>query len=228
MSGPNNSLLAMTYCTDEDIAIRCGPDFATLVPHDQLLAQGTDGVFASAAQWQLASASNDFETQGVAVGNVIRLTGPSSTYKGSGMKFAVSAVSGGTVTLRNLGQADSVGLPPGPAAGLTSVSFTIATFGPQIEDACYQLNSRFGIDPDFDQIAPTSIYDIRQLNQATVLTVIVRALATSTRTKDGDFARKIDVFTNARNQAFDLLQVRWNKINTNPPPETRFSMRLSR
>lgn len=227
MAGPSNSLLATVYADDEDIAIRCGPDYATLVPHDQLLAQGADGVFSNANRWQLASASNDFAGQGVAVGNVVILTAP-SPFRGAGNKYAVSAVSGSTITLRNIGQPDNVGLPPGPAAGLIGVNFTIKTFGPQLEDTSYQLNTRFGIDPSFTLTSPSQVYDLRQLNQACVLTVIVRALATSTRTKDGDFAAKISVFANARDSALGLLQVRWNQINENPPPATTFSMRLSR
>lgn len=227
MAGPNNSLLATVYGNDEDVAVACGPDFGTLVPHDQLLAQGTDGVFSNTNQWVLTSASSNFATQGVAVGNVILLTAP-SPFKGSGFKYAVSAVSGSTLTLRNLGQPDGVGLPPAPAAGLTGVNFVIKTFGPQLEDVSYWLNSKFGIDPGFQQISPSQIYDLRQLNRACVLSVVVRALTNSTRTKDGDFARKIDRFSNDLSDVLDILQIRWNQINENPPPSTRFSCRLSR
>ncbi|MBU6430278.1 MAG: hypothetical protein KGR26_14785 [Cyanobacteria bacterium REEB65] len=231
MPGPTNSLLTTVYAKDEDIAVACGPDFATLVPHDQLLASGTDGVFGNANQWQLTSASNDFATQGVAVGNVIRITGPSSAnsaWKGNGSKYAVSAVSTNTLTLRNLGQPDNVGLPPGPSAGATGVKFVIATFGPQIEDVSYWLNSRWGIDPAFQQISPDQVYDLRQLNRACVLDVVVRALTNATRTKDGDFARKLDRFANDLADINAILQIRWNQINENPPPSTRFSCRLSR
>lgn len=231
MAGPTNSLLATVYCDDEDVAVACGPDFAVLVPHDQLLASGTDGVFSNVNQWQLTSASNNFASQGVAEGNVIRITGPAtanSEWKGNGSKYAVSAVGGNTVTLRRLGKPDGSGMPIGPAAGCTGVTFVIATFYPQIEDVSYWLNSKFGIDPGFPQISPSQVYDLRQLNRACVLNVVVSALANATRTKTGDFAEKLTRFSNDLSDAMDVLQIRWNQINENPPPSTRFSMRFSR
>ena len=228
MAGPTNSLLATVYADDEDIAVRVGADYANLCPHDQLLAQGTDGVFLNSNQWQLSSTSNNFASQGVATGNVIRLTGPATLYKGLGNKYAVSAVSGNAVTLRNIGQLDGIGLPPGPLAGQAGVAFVIATLGPQLEDASYQLNTQYGIDPSFQLTSPAQIYDLRQLNQATALTVVCRMLAVSTRTKDGDFARKLDVFRNDLSRALDILEVRWNQTKENPPPTTRFSMKWSR
>ena len=38
--------------------------------------------------------------------------------------------------------------PPAPAAGLTGVEFLIASLDPQIEEASFDLNRRFGIDPN--------------------------------------------------------------------------------
>jgi hypothetical protein len=226
MPGPINPQLATTWCTDEDIAVRSGPDYWTLAPHDQVLAAGSDGVFASGFPWVMTSATNAFDVQGVAVGSVVLLTTP--IFKGSGSKFGVSAVSGNTITLRTLGSPDGMGVAPGPPAGITGVTFAIRTLKPQIEDASYRLNSRFGIDPNFALSAPKLIYDPRQLNQACALMVIGRMLATSTRTKDGDFARKLGIFQDAQKAAEAILQVRWNQYNDNPPPTTFFGTRIGR
>ncbi len=220
--------VSTVYCTDESICKLIHDDFAVLVPHDQLLASGTDGVFASNALWVLSSASASFSGQGVTVGSIVRLTGPRSFYKGDGNKYAVSSVGGGSVTLRNVGQWDGVGQPPGPTGGATGISFVVATFYPQIELVSYELNTKFGIDPNFSLISPDRIYDLRALENACALTVIVQALSTSTRTKDGDFAMKIRIFQERLSGALAICQVRWNQLNANPPPTNRFSTRISR
>jgi hypothetical protein len=220
--------VSTVYCTDESICKLIHDDFAALAPHDQLLAAGTDGVFASNALWVLSSASANFSGQSVTVGSIVRLTGPRGFYKGDGNKYAVSSVSGGSVTLRNVGQQDAVGQPPGPIGGATGISFVVATFSPQIELVSYELNTKFGIDPNFSLISPDRIYDLRALENACALTVIVQALSTSSRTKDGDFAMKIRIFQERLSGALSICQVRWNQLNANPPPTNRFSTRFSR
>ena len=94
----------------------------------------------------MQSSGSDFNALGVQASNVVSLTGPNTTYKGKGQLFAVSSVSANAVLLRNLGLAAGVGQPAGPIAGLTGVTFTVPTFGPQIDQACLDLNRVYGID----------------------------------------------------------------------------------
>jgi hypothetical protein len=230
MSLPTDpSELVSTYCTDEDIAVLCSADFATLVPKDQVIAQGSDGVFSSGDLWTVSSASNAFAAQGVAVGHILQLTGPSSAFKGSGVKMAVSSVQTNSVTLRRIGRQTGWGIAPCPAGGLTGVSFVVATFGPQIEYASYEINMRYGIDPNFALIAPAQIYDLRALQQITTLTVVLKAYRTDTRSKDGDFARKLTAYQTELNETLARTDMKWNTVTgENPQPATRFNMKWSR
>lgn len=220
--------LAIVYCSDEYICSLIPGDFAALVPKDQVVAYGTDGVFSSGDLWTLSSATVNFQNQGVKVGHVVQLIGPPATFSGSGTKLAVGAVSGSTVTLRRIARPDTIGQPPSPIGGLTGVSFKVVTFDPQIEDVCYEINNKFGIDPNFMLSAPPQIYDLRQLQRAAAITVIVRAYRTDTRSKDGDFSLKLYRFENELSNALGLVQVRWNQLNLNPPTNNRFNTRLSR
>src|SRR4051812_26471689 len=117
--------LEVIYANDEDLRSRLGADFLYLVPREQRLAAGTDGVFSSADRWTLTSASNDFVNQGAAGGMVCRLPtkispGTVPPFGASGEAFAVDATSSLTphdVLLRRIGAAVGAGYPPGPAAG---------------------------------------------------------------------------------------------------------------
>lgn len=221
--------LATTYCTDEDIIVLCPGDFVTLVPKDQVIAQGTDGVFSSGDLWTISSASNAFIAQGVQVGHVVQITGPKSAFGGSGTKMAVSSVQTSSVTLRRIGRQTGWGVAPSPVGGLTGVSFTVATFGPQIESASYDINARYGIDPNFALVAPSQVYDLRALRQMTVLTVVVKAYRTDNRAKEGDFARKLMGYQQELSDVLARGDLKWNTITgENPQSATRFNTRASR
>jgi hypothetical protein len=221
--------LATTYCADEDIAVLCYADFATLIPKDQVVAQGSDGVFASGDLWTISSASNAFAAQGVKVGHIVQLTGPSAAFKGSGAKMAVSSVQANSVTLRRVGKTTGWGQAPCPVGGLTGVSFLVTTFDPQIETASYDINGRYGIDPNFALVAPSQIYDLRALKQMTVLTVVVKAYRGDTRSKEGDFAKKLYMYQQELSDVLARVDLKWNTITgENPQPATRFNTRVSR
>ena len=178
------------YATDEDIAVRATGDFITLCPAWQQMAAGTDGYFSAAAGWVLNSTATDFGANGVAPNQVVVLSGPKSTFPGSGQLLAIDSVSGNAITLRRLHQDLNVGNPPGPAAGLTGVTFSINTMGPQIEEVSYDLKQRFGIDENITFRYSTWIYDLRVLRMATILTVLKQRYRAETRTERGDFALK--------------------------------------
>jgi hypothetical protein len=221
--------LAVVYCTDEDIAVICYADFVTLAPKDQILAQGSDGVFTPEDLWTLNSAGTDFNAQGLAVGNIVQLLGPTPPFKGSGFKYAVAAVNPNQVTLRRVGQPPNFGQPIAPAGGITGVSFLVTTFTPQIQYASYDINQRYGIDPNFALIAPQQIYDPRALQQVTAMTVVVWAYETDTRSKDGDFANKLRRFACHLDGLLARYDLKWNTATgENPLPITRFNMKYGR
>lgn len=220
--------LAVLYATDEDIAIRCYSDFTVLTPSSSLLIAGADGVFDAADLWTLTSATVDFAARGLAVGHVVKLTKPQSAFKGKGEWLAVGAVAAGSVTLRRIGMDDGVGQPPSPIGGLTAVEFSVATLAPQIEQCSDELNRRFGIDPAFAMRAPSWIYDVRELREACMTTVLHRQYTVDARQKDGDFAMKIRELCSARDAAIGRLQVRWGPTGNEAPPTSMFGMRIVR
>ena len=70
---------------------------------------------------------------------------------------------------------------PGPVRGATGVEFLIATLDPQVEEASFDLNRRFWIDPNIAGRTPGDVYDLRDLRQACVLTVLAQRYASETR-----------------------------------------------
>jgi hypothetical protein len=122
------------------------------------------------------------------------------------------------MTLRRLGMPTGVGLPVAPAVGYTAVSFAVETLGPQIEDASDEINRRFGIDPASSLRGPSAIYDLRELREACMLTVLLRKYTGDVRTKDGAFTLKIKELTRERDDSFARLQIRWGEAPDAPPP----------
>jgi hypothetical protein len=206
------------YATDENIAIRAAGDFATLCPDWQKLAHGVDGEFQSTSRWTLRSVDVDFAGSGVRAQHVVHLRKPSSVFKGGGELLAVDTVEGSTITLRRLGQDAGVGQPPGPASGVSGVEFLIATLDPQIEEASYQLNRRFHIDPAVAGRSPGDLHDLRDLRYATVLSVLAQRYGAEARDSKGDFVVKFRVVSDELMELLARLTLRWN-----PPNEQRDS-----
>ena len=220
--------LATVYCTDEDILLRAPQDFATLCPRSQVVAYGTDGVFAAGVPWTLTSATVDFSGLGVAANGVVRLSRPVSTYAQQGLLMAVNQVGTYTATLRRPGLALGVGQPPAPTAGLTSVEFTVLTFRPQIDVASFDANRHFGIDPNVTERKPSDLYDVRDLQQFVVLTVLKRAYIAAEKTLQGDFKLKLADVANELSDLKASTAARWGVIGQGNPASTSFSTRARR
>lgn len=222
-------ILDAPLCTDEDIAVICYADFETLVPKDQVVASGNDGVFLTSDRWTLNSASCDFNACGLVVGNVVQLSGPKGAFKGSGTRYAVAAVNPNQVTLRIMGRPWGYGQPPGPAIGLTGVTFFVMTFAPQVEYVQYLLYQQFNIDDTIAQVAFDQLYDVRQLQMVAALSVVVRAYRGDTRSKDGDFAAKLVKFERELSDVLARTNVRRQSLTGEMPlPETRFNTSIGR
>ena len=133
------------YCSDEDILVHAGGDFAMLCPAWQQMAQGTDGVFAPGSPWVLTSASVNFAANGVSPESGRVADGPQDPIS-RGRPFPRDrSVAGNSITLRRPYKDLNVGMPPAPAAGLTGVTFTINTLDPQSAEASYDIKQRFAV-----------------------------------------------------------------------------------
>jgi hypothetical protein len=124
--------------------------------------------------------------------------------------------------------ASGVGSPPGPTAGVTAVEFTVPTMYPQIEEASFSINRQWNIDPGLPGRAPSNMYDLRDLREATVLTVLYRRYVAENRSSQGDFKLKIDTAKADLDAVMSRLSIRWGAAGTDPPETTMFSTRLVR
>lgn len=236
MSEPNPTYAtAPAYCTDEDIAVYSPGDAAILTPASAVVAGGADGAFAPDSPWTLSSASVDFEAQGARRSMLVVLEGGTATgggaasvFKGSGQHFAVEAAVGKTLTLRRIGFPAGVGQPPGPAGGAAGVRFAVCTLGPQIGQASDEINRRFGVDAAIAGRGPLDLADARDLELATVLTVLARQYTVNTRTGDGDFAYKLRTIRADLDAVLARLQLRWRPPGDGSAPASMFGMRIAR
>lgn len=221
------------YATDEQVAIRCTGDYYNLCPPWQTLAAGSDGVFSSGTPWVLTSASVNFEAQGVGAQNVLVLTAPKPNFPGGATLMAVDSVTGNAVTLRRIGQPSNVGQPPGAAAGTSAVSFSVPTLGPQLDNATWQIKSRFGIDEQIVFRNSAWIYAgaedaYRDLRDAVVFTVCYDRYTFENRTDKGDFAGKAKVMRQILDDVLARVQVRFGPFGDSSPAATLFNCKLSR
>jgi hypothetical protein len=228
--GPDATALALVptlYCSDEHIYVRCRPDFTALWPPSQLLAQGTDGIFA-ADPWTLTSASNDFTSQGVAIGDMVWFKRPASAFPAGGILMAISAVSGSSLTLRRAGLPANFGMPPAPAGGLVGVDFQICTFKPQSENATYELNQRYSIDATLPGRSPADMTDVRVLRDTCVTMVLIDCYSDESRTTAGDYAPKVAMLEARLGDLQAALTIRWLPDNGEDRVTDWFSTRIVR
>jgi len=217
-----------TYCSDEDIAVRAGGDWFLLCPGWQQTAFGGDGYFASGVPWVLNSTATNFQGNNVQPNQVVQLSGPKANYPGGGQLLAIDSVNGTAITLRRLHQDLNVGQPPGPAAGLRGVTFTINTLFPQIEEASFEIKRRFGIDENIGYRGSSWVYDLRDLRMATVLSVLLGRYTQEARSDKGDWVRKIGLIGTELEIVMDRVQVRWGPMGNSAEPSSLFSCKLSR
>ena len=221
------------YATDEDIALRAAADFAILCPKDQCLAYGADGQIGT-DRWSLSSPTVDFSTNGVAAGQVVRLTQPVTVFKPPGDALVIDSIVGGAVVLRRKGMPSGVGQPAAPSGGLTNVEFTIATLAPQIALASDDLDRRFGISDLIAGRRPCDLFDPREVLDATVLTVLSRQyleLSHGTPERADTFAAKAQAYRQELDNLLDRMVVHWASVAGIATPiesTTRLSTRLSR
>lgn len=219
--------LATVYATDEDIVSVAGADFSELASKSARLALGADGYFDVPTPWVLSSPSVDFLGNGVASNQVVQLTGARTHFAGGGELLAVDEATESSITLRWPGQPLNQGHPPG-YGGVTGVKFEIRTLAAQIENACFEINERFAIDPANTWRAPDRVYDLRILRDLTVYAVLYRAYANQVRDEKGDWRLKVAQYKSEYDDALARATVRWGPRGTDQPPTNRFGTRLGR
>jgi len=217
------SQLDQVYCNDEELLVAASGDFWNLCPSWQKVAFGTDGYFNADDQWTLNSTAIDFAAQGVQPNYVVML----SQGSGIGDFLAVDSVTGNSIVLRRPYMNLYAGQPYAPAVGLSGVKFEIRTLSPQIEEASYELNRRFTIDPVIFYRSPERIYDLRDLRMATVWTVLYNRYNQENRTNDGDFEKKTRHAGRQLATVMERVQVRWGPMGASTEPTTLFNMKIS-
>jgi hypothetical protein len=159
-AGPAEDPFAGLLCTDEDVAEVAQGDYAGLVAKSSTKAGGDDGTFSAGARWTLTSPTEPFDERGVGPGHVCALS-----KKGTGGALivndllGVAAASAAGCTLKRLGQPAGRGRPPGPAAGVTGVTFSFPTVEPLIRLASAELRRQLRVKDDSWLEAVT---DVRQ------------------------------------------------------------------
>lgn len=200
------------YCTDEDLAARAGADFAAIVPRDQVLAKGVDGVIDDGDLWTITSATVDFADRGVAAGHVALLDRPGRKAS-SRDRLAVSSVSGSNVTLKRIGLDAGVGEPPSPASGLTGITFRVPYCTPQIRHASSELNRSYGVDELVTGRRYSDQYDPTQLTAVCVLWTLrdlYRAASRLTGNEaEDDLAAKAKLFDQELRDMLNRVEVLW-------------------
>jgi hypothetical protein len=223
---------AGTYCTDEDLALRCREDWLSVCPRSQVMAAGADGVFALGSLWTFTSASQDFGAQGVVAGGVAALTGPRTApfyNTGSGELFAVAGVSGHSLSLRRLGKPAGQGAPPVTSAGLSSVEFRVVTLTPQIGEVSFDVEHFFGISvPGRPERDRSQLYDPTELREYTVLTTLRRAYVAASTVKGADFAAKLALITSDLGELTARLRLRWGTDGDTQPTTSVYAGRVRR
>jgi hypothetical protein len=225
--------VSSVYATDEDVALRASADFAIICPKDQKLASGSDGTIADSDLWTLTSPTVDFQANGIRPGNIVQLTQPTSVYKPPGESFAVVSVAPKTMTLRRKGQPPGVGQPVS-SGGLSKIEFLVTTFLPQLTQASYDLDRRYGIDDLIAGRRPCDLIDPQEVLEATVLTVLYRQYLDMSRGGDersDTFAAKARSFKQELDDLLATTVLHWAAspgLPSSSQSTTRFSTRISR
>jgi hypothetical protein len=208
-----------TYCTDEDVAVRAAQDFFALATG--FVCKGTDGATGG---WALTSPSVDFLAVGLAAGNVVQLSGPRSAFNRPEL-YAVDSVAANVVWLRRPGRPANSGQPPPAVSGVT---FEVRTYAPQIDNASYDAKKFFGVDEALPCRTSARLYDPRELQQYTVLTVLRRAYISADKAAASDYDLKLGLVTTELSELTARLVLHWGQLAQGEPPTTRFGTRISR
>ena len=221
--------LATVYCTDEDIAIQAPADYANLCPKEQIIASGKDGAFLTGSAWVLTSGTVNFANRGVGANNIVYLSGPKGNFgaAGTGTLFAIDSVNAGSATLRRIGFLLGEGEPP-VASALAGVDFKVLTFRPQIDNVCYAINKRFGIDNNIRNQAASLLYDKAELLDYTVASVLLWAYTNASKDRQTDFEQKLKLLSAVQQANFAAIVLHWGSLGQGKAPQSVVSFGRAR
>ena len=119
-------------------------------------------------------------------------------------------------------------MPPAPAAGLTSVTFTITTFDPQIGRGL--VRHQAAVRHRREHHVPRLDLDLRPARPADGHgpDVLYDRYTAELRSDRGDWVRKMGHIRNQRDEVLDRVQVRWGPYGNSAEPSTVFSCKISR
>jgi hypothetical protein len=135
--------------------------------------------------------------------------------------------------LRRKGQPPGVGQPVSPG-GLSKIEFLVTTFLPQLTQASYDLNRRYGIDDLIAGRRPCDLFDPQEVLEATVLTVLYRQYLDMSRGGDersDTFSAKARSFKQELDDLLATTVLHWSAspgLPSSSQSTTRFSTRISR
>ncbi len=152
----------------------------------QVLATGTGGTLSGTT---FAASSADFVSALVTAGQVIYLQSADGSLDGA---YEIVSVDSTTELTVSIIRTDSNDEPTAPPAA-TDISYRVSTFGPQANEAGFQLTEYFGIRPG----NPASIYgaedilDTDALKRASVFVVVSSVYAMlASKARDENFWKK--------------------------------------
>jgi hypothetical protein len=176
----------ITFSNDVDI-LKCEPVlFGELHLASQVRASGTGATLGGTT---LTAGGAGFIAAGIEAGGVIYLRSADGSLEGAYEIASVDSATELTVSVVRADVADPIIAPP----AAHDISYRVSTFGPQADDAAFQLTEYFGIRPGdpTSEISVENLLDTEGLRRASVLAVISRVYGNwSTRTDGESFWRK--------------------------------------
>lgn len=164
----------------------------------QVLAAGTGGALNGTT---FTASGADFVTAQVSAGGVVYLLSADGSLDGAYEIVSVDSATQLGISVIRSNPTDAAVAPPGAA----NISYRIGTFGPQANEAGFQLTEYFGISPGnpASDIDVEDVLDTSVLKQASVFAVISSVYAMlASKAEDENFWKKSlhyqKLFTGAR------------------------------
>jgi hypothetical protein len=175
-----------TFSTDVDILKYEPVLFGELHWPSQVQASGTGAALSGTT---LTAEGADFLAAQVKTGGVIYLRSAAGPLDGAYEIVSVDSATGLTVSVVRADSADPAVAPP----GAEDIAYRVSTFGPQAEDAAFQLTEYFGLRPGdpTSELGVENLLDTQGLRRASVLAVISRIYGDWSTQREGEcFCRK--------------------------------------
>jgi hypothetical protein len=176
----------------------------------QKLAGGAAGVTAAGAATLTDATSGDFVNAGVTTGHVIQMS-KSGVYDDY---FPVAS--------RTSATALALDAPAKIFSAQTGVTWSIYTFGPQHEEAHYELCERFGIDDaDANADHESQVFNARALRRASVFRVLEMVFRAQASGPEDLFYRKAERYRQLYEQALEAVKLRFDADGDKSPDKTK-------